>query len=43
MAEAKAFKMRSLNLQDLFDEFVVSIVLYWKFLYTGAVGDLTVE
>jgi len=37
MGSAKAFKNKNLNNQDLFDEYVVSVTLYWKFLYTGVV------
>ena len=37
MAYAKALKGKSLNQQDLFNEYVVSTTLYWKFLYTGVV------
>ena len=35
MAEAKAFKDKNLNRQDLFNEMIVSLILYWKYAYSG--------
>ena len=37
MGHAKAFIKRSLNKQDMFNEFIVSVSFYWKILYTGIV------
>ena len=43
MAQAKAFKLKSLNYQDFFNEIYISFSLYWKFLYTGVVQDKEIE
>ena len=37
MAEAKAFNLKSLNYQDIFNEIFVTFSLYWKFIYTGVI------
>jgi hypothetical protein len=37
MGYAKAFKKRSLNRQDMFNECIVSASFYWKILYTSVV------
>ena len=39
MGYAKAFKKRSLNRQDMFNECVVSASFYWKMLYTSMVQN----
>mgnify|MGYP003347327481 CR=1 FL=1 len=33
MADTKAFKKKSLNWQDYFNEVIISATLYWKFLF----------
>ena len=35
MVKANPFKDKSLNMQDLFNEIIVSASLYWKIFYTG--------
>ncbi len=39
MGYALAFKKRSLNRQDMFNECVVSASFYWKMLYTSMVQN----
>ena len=39
MGHAKAFKKRSLNRQDMFNECFVSASFYWKMLYTDMVSN----
>ena len=39
MGYARAFKKRSLNRQDMFNECVVSASFYWKILYTNMVQN----
>ena len=43
MAEAKAFKDKSLYFQELFNEIFVSLSLYWKYVYTGVIQNKEVE
>ena len=43
MAEAKAFILKSLNYQDIFNEIFVSLSLYWKFVYSGVITNKEVE
>ena len=39
MGNARAFKVRILNRQDMFNECVVSASFYWKMLYTNMVQN----
>ena len=37
IAAAKPFEIKSLNWQDLFNEFFLAASTYWKVLYSGLV------
>ena len=37
MASSKAFSKRSLNMQDFFNECIISGSMYWKILYTNLI------